>query len=126
MLDYNGWRYKETMFNKTNISSKDRTLIILYRSGSCYTCCFLAGDSDMTSLISMIMFMLQKTVISSPGYHAGWISLGVQYQIFRFMASFDLAVFDVRLSTLRPERRRLSSDKSYPAYSEHSFIVLAL
>ena len=47
------------------------------------------------------------------------------YNLCRILASFDVAVIDVRLSTSWPECRRLSSDQPYPAYIEHSAAVLA-
>ena len=42
------------------------------------------------------------------------------------LASFDMAVIDVRLSTSRPECRRLSCNQPYFAYIERSAAVLAL
>ena len=52
-------------------------------------------------------------------------SLGVFNHLCRILASANLAIPDARLSTLWFERRRLSSDQSFFAYSEHSLAVLA-
>ena len=47
------------------------------------------------------------------------------YHLCRILASFDMAVIDVRLSTSWPECRRLSCDQPYSAYIERSAAVLA-